>query len=167
VIGGGAIGLEIGRATGRFGTHITVVEMAERLVGAEEPEASALIKEVLRREGVEIHMGVRIARIEAFGATGATVHLYGGPDVSAERMLVATGHRSDLAALGVGALGLDESARALPVDANLRVAPGVWAVGDVTERARSPTLRCTRRGSAPPTSSDSRTPRPTATRCRA
>ena len=132
VIGGGAIGLEIGQAMARFGTHVTVVEQAERLVGPEEPEASALITEVLRREGVEVHTGVQIVRVEPFGASGATVHLQGGPDVSAERMLVATGRRSDLGALGVGALGLDENDRALPVDANLRVVPGVWAVGDVT-----------------------------------
>lgn len=132
VIGGGAIGLEIGQAMARFGTHVTVVEQAARLVGPEEPEASALVTEVLRREGLEIHTGVRIARVEPFGSTGATVQLEDGPVVSAEHMLVATGRRSDLAALGVGALGLDERDRALPVDANLRVTPGVWAVGDVT-----------------------------------
>jgi pyruvate/2-oxoglutarate dehydrogenase complex dihydrolipoamide dehydrogenase (E3) component len=132
VIGGGAVGLEIGQAMARFGTHVIVVEQADRLLGPEEPEASELITEVLRREGMEIHTGVRNARVEPFGATGATVYLEGGPDLSAERMLVATGRRSDLAALGVGALGLDEGARGIPVDANMRVAPGVWAVGDVT-----------------------------------
>jgi pyruvate/2-oxoglutarate dehydrogenase complex dihydrolipoamide dehydrogenase (E3) component len=47
-------------------------------------------------------------------------------------MLVATGRRSDLAGLGVGALGLDEQARAIPVDGRMRVRPGVWAVGDIT-----------------------------------
>ena len=49
-----------------------------------------------------------------------------------ERMLVATGRRSDLAGLGVGVLGLDEEAEGIPVDGRMRVAPGVWAVGDVT-----------------------------------
>jgi pyruvate/2-oxoglutarate dehydrogenase complex dihydrolipoamide dehydrogenase (E3) component len=132
VIGGGAVGLEIGQAMARFGTHVTVVEQAGRLVAPEEPEASALITEVLRREGIEVHTGVRVDRVEPYGAAGATVCLAGGPDLSAERMLVATGRRSDLAALGAGALGLDEGARSLPVDADLRVAPGVWAVGDVT-----------------------------------
>jgi pyruvate/2-oxoglutarate dehydrogenase complex dihydrolipoamide dehydrogenase (E3) component len=57
VIGGGAIGLEIGQAMARFGTHVTVVEQAEHLVGPEEPEASELVTEVLRREGIEIHTG--------------------------------------------------------------------------------------------------------------
>jgi len=47
-------------------------------------------------------------------------------------MLVATGRRSDLAGLGLGALGLDEGARGVPVDGRMRVKPGVWAVGDIT-----------------------------------
>ena len=47
-------------------------------------------------------------------------------------MLVATGRRSDLKSLGVGALGLDEEAGSIPVDGRMRVAPGAWAVGDVT-----------------------------------
>jgi pyruvate/2-oxoglutarate dehydrogenase complex dihydrolipoamide dehydrogenase (E3) component len=132
VIGGGAIGLEIGQALSRFGTRVTVVELGERLVEPEEPEASELIADVLRREGTEVHTGARIERVERSGATGASVHLAGGGVLSGERMLVATGRRSDLASLGVGALGLDESARAIPVDGRLRAAPGVWAVGDIT-----------------------------------
>jgi pyruvate/2-oxoglutarate dehydrogenase complex dihydrolipoamide dehydrogenase (E3) component len=54
--------------------------------------------------------------------------------LGADRMLVATGRRVDLASLGVGVLGIDEHAKALPVDGRMRVegAPGVWGVGDVT-----------------------------------
>lgn len=132
IIGGGAIGLEIGQAMARFGTHVTVVEAGERLLGPEEPEASELITTVLRREGMEIHTGSSIERVEPYGDAGATVHLEGGLDLHAERMLVATGRRSDLVSLGVGALGLEEHARGIPVDGNMRVMPGVWAVGDVT-----------------------------------
>jgi pyruvate/2-oxoglutarate dehydrogenase complex dihydrolipoamide dehydrogenase (E3) component len=55
-----------------------------------------------------------------------------GTTLQGERMLVATGRRSDLHELGVGALGLDEDARSLSVDGRMRVTPGVWAVGDVT-----------------------------------
>jgi pyruvate/2-oxoglutarate dehydrogenase complex dihydrolipoamide dehydrogenase (E3) component len=60
------------------------------------------------------------------------VHLADGTSLQGERMLVATGRRSDLTALGIGTLGLDESGRSIPVDGRLRAAPGVWAVGDVT-----------------------------------
>ena len=79
-----------------------------------------------------MHTGVKIERVEGWGDTGATVHLGDGSSLSAERMLVATGRRTDLGGLGVGALGLDESAAGLPVDARMRVMPGVWGVGDVT-----------------------------------
>ena len=132
VVGGGAIGLEIGQAMCRFGTRVVVVEMADRLVAPEEPEVSERIARILAHEGVEIHTGVKIERVERAGESGATVHLAGGPALSAERMLVATGRRADLASLGVGVLGLDEQARGIPVDGRMRVMPGVWAVGDIT-----------------------------------
>jgi pyruvate/2-oxoglutarate dehydrogenase complex dihydrolipoamide dehydrogenase (E3) component len=132
VIGGGAIGLEIGQVMRRFGAEVTIVEAGERLAGPEEPEASALITELLWREGVVAHTGVTIERVERWGETGATVYLAGGTALRGQRMLVATGRRSDLAILGVGALGLDEQARSIPVDGRMRVMPGVWAVGDVT-----------------------------------
>jgi pyruvate/2-oxoglutarate dehydrogenase complex dihydrolipoamide dehydrogenase (E3) component len=132
VIGGGAVGLEIGQVMSRFGARVTIVEAGTRLAGPEEPEASELITEVLRREGVEVHTGVTIERVEPDGDTGATVHLADGTALSGERMLVATGRRSALADLGVGALGVDEDAPSIAVDGRMRVAPGVWAVGDVT-----------------------------------
>jgi pyruvate/2-oxoglutarate dehydrogenase complex dihydrolipoamide dehydrogenase (E3) component len=132
VIGGGSVGLELGQVMARFGAAVTIVEAGERLASAEEPEASELIAEVLRREGVAVHTGVPIERVEPWGDAGATIHLADGHPLSAERMLVATGRRSDLKSLGLGALGLDEEARSIPVDGRMRVAPGVWAVGDVT-----------------------------------
>jgi pyruvate/2-oxoglutarate dehydrogenase complex dihydrolipoamide dehydrogenase (E3) component len=134
VVGGGAIGLEIGQAMSRFGVQVTVVELGPRLAGPEEPEASELITTVLRDEGIAVHTGVTIDSVEAWGDGGASVKLESGEVLSAERVLVATGRRVDLAGLGVGALGLNESGRGLPVDGHMRVedVPGVWGVGDVT-----------------------------------
>jgi pyruvate/2-oxoglutarate dehydrogenase complex dihydrolipoamide dehydrogenase (E3) component len=132
VIGGGSVGLELGQVMQRFGAAVSIVEAGPRLAASEEPEASELITDVLRGDGVDVHTGVAIERVEPYGPTGAQVELAGGNVLRGERMLVATGRRSDLRALGVGALGLDEDARSLPVDGRMRVAPGVWAVGDVT-----------------------------------
>ena len=134
IVGGGAIGLELGQAMSRFGVAVTIVEMADRILAPEEPEVSELMTEILRREGLAIHTGVTIERAEPIGPTGCTLHFADGGSVSADRLLVATGRRSDLAALGVAALGLglDETARALPVDARMRIGPGVWGIGDVT-----------------------------------
>jgi pyruvate/2-oxoglutarate dehydrogenase complex dihydrolipoamide dehydrogenase (E3) component len=132
VIGGGSVGLELGQVMQRFGAAVSIVEAGPRLAASEEPEASELITDVLRGDGVDVHTDVAIERVEPYGPTGAQVELAGGNVLRGERMLVATGRRSDLRALGVGALGLDEDARSLPVDGRMRVAPGVWAVGDVT-----------------------------------
>ena len=62
----------------RFGARVTVVEMSDRLVAPEEPEASELITEIVRREGMEVHTGATIERVEASGDGGATVYLAGG-----------------------------------------------------------------------------------------
>jgi len=132
VVGGGAVGLEIGQVMARFGATVTIVEMGERLAGPEEPEVSTLLTDILRREGIGVRTGVEIERAEFSEATGCTVTLADGSSVSAERVLVATGRRSDLAGLGVGALALDETAHSVPVDTHMRVMPGVWAVGDLT-----------------------------------
>lgn len=132
VIGGGAVGLEIGQAMSRFGSRVTIAEAGPRLARVEEPEVSDLLTEVLRREGVEVLTGATIERAEPWRETGAAVHMSDGTMRRGERMLVATGRRSDLGALGVDALGLDEEAESIPVDGRMRAAPGVWAVGDVT-----------------------------------
>jgi pyruvate/2-oxoglutarate dehydrogenase complex dihydrolipoamide dehydrogenase (E3) component len=130
VLGGGAIGVELSQVMARFGTSVTVVEAAPRLVGLEEPEAGDLLGDVLRRDGIDVVTGVGAAQVRYDGRF--TVTLADGREVSGDRLLVATGRRVDLAAIGAGALGIDTSLRALPVDERLRVTDGVWAVGDVT-----------------------------------
>jgi len=132
VIGGGAIGVEIGQAMSRFGVEVTIVEMDQRLLALEEPEVSELLTQILRRQGMVVHTGVQIDRVERMGEGGATVHFADGTSLSGERMLVATGRRTDLAGLGAAALGLDATARSLPVNDHMRVMPGVWGVGDLT-----------------------------------
>jgi len=132
VVGGGAVGLEIGQAMARFGSVVTIIEAGPRLAGPEEPEVSELITRILRAEGIVVHTETQIEGVNPFGATGASLQVAGGSTVSAERVLVSTGRRPDLASLGVAALGLDETAHGLPVDDQMSVMPGVWAVGDVT-----------------------------------
>jgi pyruvate/2-oxoglutarate dehydrogenase complex dihydrolipoamide dehydrogenase (E3) component len=135
VVGGGAIGLEIGQVMSRFGARVTIVELGERIAGPEEPEVSELLTEILRREGITVRTSARIERVEATGATGATgstLHFDDGTSLTGDRLLVATGRRTDLAGLGVSTLGLDDTAPALPTDGQLSVLPGVWAVGDLT-----------------------------------
>jgi pyruvate/2-oxoglutarate dehydrogenase complex dihydrolipoamide dehydrogenase (E3) component len=130
VLGGGSIGAELAQVFGRFGTAVTVVEAAPRLMTFEEPESSELIERIFTAEGIKVHTGTPADRVSHDG-TQFTVHLSTGT-LTAQRLLVSTGRRVDLAALGVAAVGLDASARVIPTDGWMRAADGVWAIGDIT-----------------------------------
>ncbi|MFJ6214416.1 dihydrolipoyl dehydrogenase family protein [Streptomyces sp. NPDC092296] len=135
VLGGGAVGLELGQVFQRFGTAVTVVEVAPRLLGQEEPEVAELLVRVLSDDGVEVHTGADLESV-SYADGRFTVRCARGERLAAQRLLVATGRWVDLARFGAGVLEVDEGAAALPVDARMRVrtpgGPGVWAVGDVT-----------------------------------
>ena len=131
VLGGGTIGAELCQVFARFGARVTVIEGSGRLLLPEEPEAGALLAEVFGREGIEVRTGTRAQAVHHDG-TAFTLALSDGTEVTGDALLVAAGRRTDLPGIGVGVVGVDESAHAIPVDDHLRVAPGVWAVGDVT-----------------------------------
>jgi pyruvate/2-oxoglutarate dehydrogenase complex dihydrolipoamide dehydrogenase (E3) component len=138
VIGGGAVGIELTQAFGRFGTRVTVIEAGPRILGPEEPEASAVVTDVLRREGVDVRTGVHVSAVAA-GGEGVELTLDTGETLTAARVLVAAGRRPNLD-IGLASVGLDDNARTLDVDATMRVqldgAPidGLFAVGDITGR---------------------------------
>ncbi|MGS2613910.1 dihydrolipoyl dehydrogenase family protein [Micromonospora sp. LZ34] len=131
VLGGGAIGLELSQVFARFGVRVTVVEALDRVLAAEEPEASEVVAAALRADGVEIHTGVRAERVSHDGRN-FTLHGAGGAEFTAERLLVVTGRRAHLEELGLDTVGVDTHRRYLPVDDRLHVTEGIWAVGDVT-----------------------------------
>lgn len=132
VIGGGAIGCELAQAFARFDVEVTVLEVADRILGPEEPEASEVVAGALEDEGITVRAGVRIGRVDHDDATGFTIAVEGGDDVTAERLLVAAGRRTNLPDLGLDSVGLDPEARTLDTDERMRVTEGVWAVGDIT-----------------------------------
>lgn len=132
VLGGGAIGVELAQVFARFGTEVTIVEAADRLLPLEEPEAGSLLAEVLAAHGVTVHTGVGASTVGHDGAR-FTVAL-NGCALSAERLLVATGRRADLAGLGLDVLGVDTSAASVSTDDAMQVTDGLWAVGDITGR---------------------------------
>ena len=130
VLGGGAIGAELAQVYSRFAAAVTVVEAMDHLLPLEEPEAGQLIAEVFGRGGLTVRTGAGAERV-SFDGGEFIVTLQGGEQLTAEKLLVATGRRADLAAVGVAAVGLDPDARSVPVDEHMRAAPGVWALGDV------------------------------------
>jgi pyruvate/2-oxoglutarate dehydrogenase complex dihydrolipoamide dehydrogenase (E3) component len=131
VLGGGAVGLELGQVFARFGSKVTLVESGPRVLQPEEPEACAVVAEVFAKEGIDVRMGAG-ARSVARAAAGIEVTLDDDARVTGERLLVATGRRTDLRRLGVASVGLDEDAHAVRVDERLHAADRLWAIGDVT-----------------------------------
>jgi pyruvate/2-oxoglutarate dehydrogenase complex dihydrolipoamide dehydrogenase (E3) component len=138
ILGGGAIGLELGQAWQRLGCDVTVIEAGPRLLGREEPESSELVTRVLTTDGVSVHTGTDIVGVD-HGDGRFTVRCRRGERLTGERLLVATGRKVALDRIGGGVLGVPADARALPVDERLRVVGtpgvwpvGVWAIGDVT-----------------------------------
>jgi len=132
VVGGGAIGLELAQAFSRFGTKVTIVEALDRILGPEEPESSELVTKVLRGEGIEVRTGVGIASVARDGQVAVT--LADGSVVTADEILVAAGRIPNVRGIGLGTVGLDETARpSFTVDEHMRVdgADRLWAIGDI------------------------------------
>ena len=131
VIGGGPIGCELAQVMAAFGVAVTVVEVADRLIAVEEPEASTILTSSFEADGIEVLTGVHIDEVR-HADDRFTIVLEEGRTVEAERLLVAAGRRNNLGDLGLEHVALDPQARVLEPDERMRVAPGVWAIGDIT-----------------------------------
>ncbi|WP_198347747.1 dihydrolipoyl dehydrogenase family protein [Nocardia terrae] len=130
VLGGGPVGVEFAQIFARFGARVSVV-VPRRLLPQDEPQAGELLAKTFAEEGITVRGGARGTGV-GYDGREFTLTLDDGEPLRAERLLVATGRRTDLAALGIGAVGLDEAAKSIPVDNRMRAAEGVWAIGDVT-----------------------------------
>jgi pyruvate/2-oxoglutarate dehydrogenase complex dihydrolipoamide dehydrogenase (E3) component len=129
VIGGGAIGCELAQVMAYFGVRVTVVEVADRLVALEEPEASEALETAFAETGIQVLTGASIASV-AYADGRFTLDL-GDQELTAEKLLVAAGRRNNLQGLGLEHVGLDPDSRVLDPDERMRVADGVWAIGDI------------------------------------
>jgi pyruvate/2-oxoglutarate dehydrogenase complex dihydrolipoamide dehydrogenase (E3) component len=130
VIGGGAIGVELAQAFSRFGVRVSVIEVVDRLVAVEEPEASALVTDVFGREGIQVLVDSEIGSV-AYADGHFAVEL-DGQTLEADKLLVAAGRRANLSDLGLETVGLDPTERSLATDGRMRVQDGLWAIGDIT-----------------------------------
>lgn len=135
VIGGGAIGLELGQAFARFGVKVIVVEAMERILPMEDPEIAAALEEALRAEGIEIHTGVIVTSVER-REDGFSVGVRDGSlvgQLTAAKVLVATGRRPNTEGLGLERADVDVDPRGfIRVDEHMRTSnPDVFASGDV------------------------------------
>jgi dihydrolipoamide dehydrogenase len=131
VVGGGAIGLELGSVWSRLGSEVTVVEFLPKIAASYDDDIVRNFTRLLQKQGLKIEVG---AKVTGF-ANGVLTAERGTEKLSfpADKVLVSVGRRpfTDSLALEKAGVQLDEKKR-IKVDAHLRTtAPGVWAVGDV------------------------------------
>lgn len=138
VIGGGPIGCELAQAFRRLGAGVTLIHSRERLLDREDPEAAALVQRSLMQEGIRLHTGARILRVE--GEPGQTrIFLKdadGDQTVTADTLLVATGRIPNVENLNLEGVGVAYDPKTgVQVDDFLRTThPRIYACGDVCLR---------------------------------
>jgi pyruvate/2-oxoglutarate dehydrogenase complex dihydrolipoamide dehydrogenase (E3) component len=131
ILGGGAIGVELGQAFARLGSKVTVIELRPMFLGHEEPEVGAALRPHLEADGITLLIGETCVAVSRLGS-GVVLHLKSSAPVVAERLLVATGRRANHEAWS--ATGIEQTEHGwLKVDpATLEARPGVFGAGDVT-----------------------------------
>lgn len=135
VLGAGVIGCEMAQAFAAFGTQVTVIDRAERVLSREDPEASEAVRAALEQDGVRLHLGAGIESVERDGEQ-RTVVLSDGTRLTAPALLVALGRRSNLD-LDLETAGVTVGDGSIAVDAYLRTSnPRIYAAGDVIGGAR-------------------------------
>ena len=132
VIGGSAVGVELGQFLCRMGARVSILESAERLIHREHRRVGELTRAALEADGVDVYTGVAASRIRRAGTT-TTVEMDGATDIDTDVVLLASGRRPRTAGLGLETAGVEVDERgAIPVDEHCRAAEGLWALGDVT-----------------------------------
>jgi pyruvate/2-oxoglutarate dehydrogenase complex dihydrolipoamide dehydrogenase (E3) component len=136
ILGGGPIGCEMAQAFARFGTAVTLIEAADRLLPREEPDASAVIARALAKDGVTIRTGAAATRVEQPSTDRTIVHTADGHVVESTHLLAAIGRAPAGRGFGLEELGVTIDHRgAITVDDDMSTnVDGIWAVGDVTGR---------------------------------
>jgi pyruvate/2-oxoglutarate dehydrogenase complex dihydrolipoamide dehydrogenase (E3) component len=138
IVGGSYIGLEFAQMYRRFGSRVTVVERAAKLLPREDDDVAAEIRAILEREGVAIRTGADCLSLARTGA-GVAVGLAcsGGPPVAeGSHVLLAVGRVANTHDLGLDRAGIEVDARGfIKVDDECRTnVEGVWALGDANGR---------------------------------
>jgi len=136
ILGGGAIGVELGQAFARLGSKVTVIEAGPTFLGLEEPEAGAALRPHLEADGITLKIGDPCVSVEKQSAgpsrSSVVVHLKSGAVVTADRLLVATGRRPNVDAWRAAGLAQTERGWLKVHPATLEARPGVFGAGDVT-----------------------------------
>ncbi len=130
ILGGGPVGVEMAQAVRRLGAETVIVEMSEHVLAREPAPLGEMLGEVLQGEGIELLLSAN-ATAARRDRKQYVLELDDGREVRGDRLLVATGRRPRVQGVGLETVGVEPDAHGVPVDAHLRAAENVWAIGDV------------------------------------
>jgi len=138
IVGGSYIGLEFGQMYRRFGSEVTIVEMGPRLIGREDEDISAAVREILEAEGIHIRLNAKCFSL-AKHDDGIAVGMEcddGPPEAIGTHVLLAVGRTPNTGDLGLSQAGVATDERGyIVVDDQLQTnVPGIWALGDCNGR---------------------------------
>ena len=130
ILGGGPVGAEMAQAVRRLGGEVTLVEGAGHVLAREPAPLGEALGEVLRRDGIELLLGIHATAARREG-DDYVLSLEDGRELRGDHLLVATGRRPRVPA-GLETVGVQAGPQGISVDAHLRAGEHLWAVGDVT-----------------------------------
>ena len=131
VLGGGPVGVEMAQAVRRLGGEVALINNGDHVLAREPAALGEALGEVLRRDGVELVLGIRATAVRREGED-FVVTLADDRELRGDRLLVATGRRPRVDGIGLETVGVEADAHGVPTDEYLQVAERLWAVGDVT-----------------------------------
>ena len=131
ILGGGPVGVEMAQVVRRLGGEVVVIDLAERVLAREPAQLGTALGDVLAREGIELALSTGVTAARRDGED-YVVELDDGRALRGDRLLVATGRKPRVDGLGLETVGVEADPHGVPVDASLRVAERLWAIGDVT-----------------------------------
>ena len=131
ILGAGPVGVEMAQVVQRLGGQAVIIETSERVLPREPVALGEALGDALSRDGIELVLSASVTAARREGED-FVVEFEDGRQVRGDRLLVATGRRPRVADIGLETIGVEPDPRGVPVDAQLRVTEGVWAVGDVT-----------------------------------
>jgi pyruvate/2-oxoglutarate dehydrogenase complex dihydrolipoamide dehydrogenase (E3) component len=131
VLGGGPAGVELAQVVRRLGGEVALVEAAQNVLAREPEPLGAALGEELRRDGIELALGVQAIAASRDGEE-FVLRLEDGRELRGDHLLVATGRRPRVEGIGLETVGIDPNPHGIPVDAHMRAGERLWAIGDVT-----------------------------------
>lgn len=137
VIGGGPIGCELAQSFARFGSRVSVFDIAPHVLVREDADAAEIVQQALIRDGVDLQLGSSIRKIETEG--GETIISFekdgGDRQLRCDKLLLAVGRVANVRGIGLEAAGVEFSKHGVDVSDRLRTSnKRIYAVGDVASR---------------------------------